>query len=277
MEITASAVNELRLKTGAGMMDCKKALTEAEGDFEKAIEVLRKKGQKVSEMRAGRETNEGYVSMSVNADKTFAATVALGCETDFVGKNEDFVAFAKACSAAALEAKPGNRDNLLKLEVNGLPVSQHLADLTGKIGEKIDVAEYEEITGENIVTYLHSNNKIGVLVAFNQPASEELDAMGRDIAMQIAAMKPVALDETGVPQHIKDQEMEIARDKARQEGKPDNMIDRIAEGTLKKYYQENTLLAQAFVKDSKKTITDILRDLNKDLKILSFKRVALNK
>lgn len=277
MQITASAVNELRIKTGAGMMDCKKALTEAEGDFEKAIEVLRKKGQKVSEMRAGRETTEGFVSISLSADNTFAAIVALGCETDFVAKNEEFVAFAKAASNAALASKPGSRAELLNLVVNGLAVSQHLTDLTGKIGEKIDIADYQELTGTSLVTYIHSNNKIGVVVAFNQASSPAIDALGKDIAMQIAAMKPIALDKTGVPANIIAQELSIARDQALQEGKPEAMVDKIAEGRLNKFFQESTLLSQAFVKDGKKSVADIIKEVGKDLQVTAFKRVALNK
>jgi elongation factor Ts len=273
--ITASIVNELRKKTGAGMMDCKKALQENDGDMEKAIDYLRKKGQKISANRADREAGEGAIIALTSEDQTYGVIVELNCETDFVAKNQDFVDLANAIAQIALENKPADLEALKALELNGSKISDRLVDEIGKIGEKIELSSYEMIEGEGVVSYIHMGNRIGVLVALNQAISGAVETAGKDVAMQIAAMNPVSLSKEDVPQEVIDREMEIGRDQARQEGKPENIIDKIAEGKLNKFFKESTLLNQDFVKDSSKTISKMLDDVSKGLTVTSFKRVAL--
>lgn len=273
--ITASIVNELRKKTGAGMMDCKKALQENDGDMEKAIDYLRKKGQKISANRADREAGEGAIIALTSEDQTYGVIVELNCETDFVAKNQDFVDLANAIAQIALENKPADLEALKALELNGSKISDRLVDEIGKIGEKIELSSYEMIEGEGVVSYIHMGNRIGVLVALNQAISGAVETAGKDVAMQIAAMNPVSLSKEDVLQEVIDREMEIGRDQARQEGKPENIIDKIAEGKLNKFFKESTLLNQDFVKDSSKTISKMLDDVSKGLTVTSFKRVAL--
>ncbi|HNV99241.1 MAG TPA: translation elongation factor Ts [Chitinophagales bacterium] len=272
--ISASDVNKLRQITGAGMMDCKKALTETGGDFDAAIDYLRKKGQKVSEKRADRETNEGVVISAVSADASFGTIFGLGCETDFVAKNEDYVNFAKAISAIAMANTPATREELLALPIDGISIAEKIAEQVGKIGEKIEITDYALIRGEQVVSYNHSNGKVGALVALNKKG-EAIEAAGRDITMQIAAMSPIAIDKNDVPEEVKTREMEIGREQARAEGKPENILDKIAIGKLEAYYKDATLLNQKFVKDNSKTIRDVLAGVEKDLTVSAFKRVAL--
>lgn len=275
MTITASQVNELRQKTGAGLMDCKKALKESDGDMDAAIEFLRKKGQKVAELRAGKESNEGLVIAQTTDDGKAGAVVYLSSETDFVAKNDDFAGFAQKVADAALENLPASLDELKALEVDGATIEQGVTDLVGKINEKIELTAYEKLEGEGIVAYNHAGNKIGVLVQVNKSLNDDIKAIGRDVAMQVAAMNPVALNEDGVDQAIIDKELEIGREQAVAEGKPENIVDKIATGRLNKFFKENTLLKQAFVKDSSKTVEQVVKDVEGDLKVEAFKRVAL--
>lgn len=275
MNISAADVNKLRQMTGAGMMDCKKALTEANGDFEEAVVILRKKGQKVSASRADREANEGAIVTLTNADATFGVLVSLTCETDFVAKNEEFVALANQIAQLALSKNITSVEALLEEKLDGLALSEKLIEYTGKIGEKISISRYETLSAEGVVTYVHSNNKLGVLVAMNQTASAEATAAGKDAAMQIAAMSPVAVDKADVDPTIIEREIEIGKDQARQEGKPENIIEKIALGKLNKFYQDNTLLNQAFVKDSGMTVAQMLDKASKGLTVKSFKRIAI--
>ncbi len=264
VEIKAADVNKLRQQTGAGLMDCKKALVESGGDFEKAIDYLRKKGQKVSALRSDREAKEGVVIAMANDNMTEGVILNLSCETDFVAKNEEFMAFAKAAAKLALENGIESAEELVKLPYEGTT-----------IGEKIEIRKTERLDGACVVPYIHSNYKLGVLIAFNQPASDAVTAIGKDLAMQVAAMNPVSVDQTTVPQQVVDRELDIAREKARADGKPETMIDKIAAGALQKYFKENTLLSQEFVKDNKKTVTDVLKGIDKELKVTAFKRLSL--
>lgn len=272
--ISASDVNKLRQITGAGMMDCKKALSETGGDFEAAIDYLRKKGQKVSEKRADRETNEGVVVAAVSADGTYGTIFGLGCETDFVAKNEDYVNFAKAISAIAMANKPATKDALLGMQFEDITIAEKIAEQVGKIGEKIEITDYALITGEQVVGYNHSNGKVGVLVAMNKKG-DAIEAAGKDVTMQIAAMAPIAIDKNDVPEEVKTREMEIGREQARAEGKPEAILDKIATGKLEAYYKDATLLNQKFVKDNSKTIREVLSGVEKDLTVTAFKRIAL--
>jgi len=273
--ITASEVNKLRKLTGAGMMDCKKALVESNGDFEVAIDYLRKKGQKVSAKRADREANEGAIIATTSADQTTGIIVELNCETDFVAKNEDFVSFAKAIAATALENKPANTEELLTLSIEGTPISTKLEEYIGKIGEKIGIGTYLILNAANVVSYIHSGNRIGVLVELNNTASESNTAAGKDVAMQIAAMNPVAVTKDEVDAATIAREMEIGMEQAKAEGKPEAMLEKIATGKLNKFFKENTLLAQPFVKDSGSTVAQMLQNTEEGLTVNSFKRVAL--
>ncbi len=278
MAITAADVNKLRQMTGAGMMDCKKALEEANGDFEGAVDILRKKGQKVSASRAGREAAEGAVATAITADGKTGVMIALNCETDFVAKNEEYTSTAQKFADLALANLPENLDGLLAIKMeDGRPISEHITDMVGKIGEKIEISSYEKLTGEAIISYIHLNNKLGVLVALNKPASEPVAHAGKDVTMQIAAMNPVALDKEDVSTDTLTREMEIAREQARAEGKPENMLDKIAEGKLNKFYKEATLLNQEFVKDNSKTIRQMLDGVEKGLTVTAFKRIEIGK
>ncbi|MEI6879851.1 MAG: translation elongation factor Ts [Bacteroidota bacterium] len=275
MSITAADVNKLRQLTGAGMMDCKKALTESNGDFEAAIDYLRKKGAKVSAARADREAKEGAVIAKTSADKKYGVIIQLSCETDFVAKNEDFVKFANQIADLALANKPESAEALKAIELDGLPLSDKLIEQVGKIGEKIDVVKYELVEGDNIVAYIHGANRLGVLVSLNAAPSENNFVAGKDVAMQIAALNPVAIDKDGVDATTIERELEIAKEQIRAEGKPENMVEKIAEGKLGKFYKESTLLNQDFVKDGSKTVAQMLDGVEKGLTVKAFKRVAL--
>ncbi|WP_106830362.1 translation elongation factor Ts [Parabacteroides pacaensis] len=272
MAVSMADITHLRKMTGAGMMDCKNALNEANGDFDKAMEIIRKKGQAVAAKRSDREASEGCVLAAENGN--FAAVVALKCETDFVAKNADFVALTQSILNKALEAKPSTKEELLALEIDGSTIQNLITDKIGVTGEKMELGEYGFVTGETVVSYIHPGNKLATVVALNQPNVER--QVARDVAMQVAAMNPVAVRPEEVPAEIIEKELEIARDKARAAGKPENLIDRIAQGGLNKYYQENTLLQQAFIKDAKETIDQYLKKQNKDLTVVAFKRVTLN-
>ena len=276
MAISAADVNKLRQMTGSGMMDCKKALTEAGGDFEAAIDILRKAGQKVAAKRADNETNEGSVLIAISADGTNGKLVALACETDPVSKVADFSNLANALLASAVANDVADKDALLASTLaDGRVAQEAIIELTGKIGEKINVAGYENVSAEKVVSYVHSNNKICVLVAFTNTQGIDVQEVGRDIAMQITAMKPVALDKGDVDSVTIEREIEIGRDQARQEGKPEAMLDKIAAGRLEKFYKESTLLNQQFVKDGSINIKQLLEQTQKGLTIISFKRIAL--
>ncbi len=274
MKITAQQVNELRKATGAGMMDCKKALVEAEGDMENAIDILRKKGQKVAANRADRSANEGVVLAKASADGKYAGIVMINCETDFVAKNTDFVAYVQSVTDLAVENQAKSSDDLANLSLDGRTVGETIVDQTGVIGEKIELGKFDCVAGESTYAYIHPGNRIATIVAFNK-AGDHLAQAGKDVAMQVAAMAPVALDKADVPQSTIDREIEIGKDQARQEGKADEMLERIAMGKLGKFYKENTLLNQSFIKDGKKTVAEYLNDVEKGLTVVAFKRFAL--
>ncbi len=274
VQITAADVNKLRQQTGAGMMDCKKALTEANGDFEAAIDYLRKKGAKVAASRQDRESNEGVVIAKTTADGKRGVVIEFNCETDFVAKNADFVAFANSIADLAIDKNPASLEELTNLELNGEKLSDTIISQTGKIGEKVGVSKYETVTGEKVIAYIHGNYRLGVLVALSaNPASA--DEVGKDVAMQIAAMNPVAIDKADVDSKTIERELEIAKDVIRQEGKPEEMVEKIAAGKLNKFYKDSTLLNQEFVKDSSKSVAQFLNDVDKGLTVTAFKRVQL--
>ena len=273
--ISAADVNKLRQMTGAGMMDCKKALTETNGDFDAAVDFLRKKGAKVSAARADRDAKEGAIIAKTSADNKLGIIIQLSCETDFVAKNEDFVKFANSIADLALANKPANADALKALDLGGQPLSERLMEQVGKIGEKIDVVKYEIVEATNVVAYIHGANRLGVLVAMNNASSEANLVAGRDAAMQVAALNPAAVDKDGVDSTVIERELEIAKDQVRAEGKPENMIEKIAQGKLAKFYKENTLLNQEFVKDGSLTVAQMLDKAEKGLTVTLFKRISL--
>jgi elongation factor Ts len=275
MAITAQEVNKLRQMTGAGMMDCKKALTEAEGDFEKAIDILRKKGQKVSASRADRETKEGTIVTSVSTDGTVGTLLSLTCETDFVAKNDEFVAFANTLLDLATKNGAATIEEILALPFENITVAEKIIEMTGKIGEKIEISHYDIVKGESVVPYIHSNGKLGVLVSLVNVNGASVEDAGKDVAMQIAAMNPVAVDKDGVDATTVQREIEVGKEQARQEGKPEEMLEKIAMGKLQKFYKENTLLSQAFVKDNSKSIAQYLDGVSKGLTVAAFKRISI--
>ena len=285
MEISASAVKELREKTGAGMMDCKKALTEANGDFEKAIEILRKKGAAVAAKRAERSANEGIVKTNISKDGKKAIILEVNCETDFVAKSDDFLAFADLALNAVVSSNPKNIEELLSLSYEGKNINNELQSLIGKIGEKIEISRFRtmEVANGKFVDYIHHGSKLGVVVKAENTDGvddEKLTALLKDIAMQAAAMRPLYLTKSDVPQDAIDKEKDIYRELARKEGKPENILDKIAEGRLGKYYQEVCLLEQAFVKDNSKSINNIIEEFNKvnnsAIKLTEFIRYQLS-
>ncbi len=274
MSIKLDDIKKLRDATGAGMMDCKKALTEASGDFEKAIEELRKKGQKVSAKRADRDALEGAVIAEVSEDYSKGVVVKLSSETDFVSKNEEFVRLTQQIAKVALEHFPASKADLLELDLNGAKVSEHLNDLLAKFQEKIELTDYERLEADMVVSYIHMGNKAGVLVGLNASGDHILTA-GKDVAMQVAAMKPIALDKDQVDEKTIATEIEIGKEQARAEGKPEAMIEKIAMGKLNKFYKENTLLNQAFVKQNKMSVSDYLKSVDPNLTVTDFKHVRL--
>jgi len=278
VQISAADVNKLRQQTGAGMMDCKKALTETNGDFEAAIDYLRKKGAKVAASRSDRESNEGVVIARTSEDGKNGVIIVLACETDFVAKNAEFIAFANAVANIAVQSLPTTVDELGQLEIDTetgrVKIADALLDMTGKIGERIVISTYEVLIGEKVVPYIHGNFRLGVLVALNaSPAG--VDEAGKDVAMQIAAMNPVAVDKDGVDASTIERELEIAKEQIRAEGKPEEMVEKISAGKLNKFYKDNTLLNQEFVKDPSKNIAQFLNGVEKGLTVTAFKRVVL--
>jgi len=275
MQITAAQVNELRTMTGSGLMDCKKALTESNGDIQAAFDYLRKKGAKIAELRAGRETTEGCIVAVTSSDAKLGVIAYISCETDFVSKNEEFRAFATSVANAALAAGASTKEEVLELTLDGTKIADKLQEKVSAIGELIQLAAYEKLTGETVVAYNHAGNKIGVLVALNNPKSDVNVEAGKDVAMQVAAMNPLAVDASGVAQEVVDREVAIAKEKAVAAGKPANILDKIAEGAANTFLKENTLMTQPFVKDGSKNVTQFLAESEKGLTVTAFKRIAL--
>jgi elongation factor Ts len=272
--ITASVVNQLRKMTGAGMMDCKKALQEANGDMDAAVDILRKKGAAKAAKRADRDAAEGLAIALSSADNSYGIVVEVNCETDFVAKNEDFSAFANQVAEFALENKPADKDALLASSFEGKTLAEILVDKTAVIGEKVDISNFALLESDGVAAYNHGANRIGVLVALTSNADAAIEA-GKDVAMQIAAMNPIAVDETQVSEEVKAKELEIGREQAIAEGKPEQIVDKIAQGKLQKFYKENTLVHQAFVKDSSMNVAAFLKSIDNDLKVTSFVRFQL--
>ncbi len=273
MGIKAADVAKLRNMTGAGMMDCKNALTETDGDFDAAVDLLRKKGQKVANKRADREASEGAVLAGVSSDNKTASIVVLNCETDFVAKNEDFVNFAKSILDVAIDKSPSTIDELKGLELNGNKISDEITTQVGVIGEKVDLSSFGSISAEYVVAYIHQGNQLAAIVGFNQAGFDE--QVARDVAMQIASMNPVAIDKDDIPKEVIDKEIEIGKDQAIEEGKPADLAEKIAMGRLNKFYKENTLLNQQFVKDNKISIKEYLNQASKGLTVTAFKRFSM--
>jgi len=273
--ITAQDINKLRQSTGAGMLDCRKALTEANGDFEGAIDWLRKQGQKVAAKRSDREAKEGVVLAKTTADNKTGYIVCISCETDFVSKNADFVAFAQSIADAAVENKVNSVEELNNIVINGAKVADLINDKLAAIGEKIEINKFEKVDAPYVASYIHGANRMGVLVAMSADAAEA----GKDIAMQIAAMNPLGVDSDSIPADVIAREraivMETMQADPKMAGKPEEMVAKIAEGKLNAFFKENTLMAQAFVKDGGKSVAEYLKSVNADLKVTSFKRVAL--
>ena len=264
-------IQKLRKMTGAGMMDCKNALNEANGDFDKAVEIIRKKGQAVAAKREDREASEGCVLAKTEGN--YAAVVALNCETDFVAKNEEFIALTQQILDAAVEHKPETKEALLEVSIDGRTIGQLILDKVGATGEKMELGDFQYINAPSVISYIHMGNKLATVVGFNKEVTEEV---AKDVAMQVAAMNPISVTPDTIPAEVKEQEMSLARDKAREQGKPENLLDRIAEGSLNKFYKEVTLLQQDYVKDNKMTIDQFLKQNDKELTVTEFKRVSLN-
>lgn len=269
----AADVAKLRNTTGAGMMDCKKALVEAEGDFDKAIEILRKKGQKVAANRADRESTEGAVIAKVNADNTLGAIISLNCETDFVAKNQDFIDLAQQLAQQALNFS--NKEEFLASDFNGISVAEKLTEQTGVIGEKIEIGAFETIQGPFLGAYIHAGNKIAAITSLSENV-EGAEEVAKSVSMQVAAMNPIALDETQVSQETIDKELEIEKELLIKEGKPENIIENILKGKMQRFYKDNTLVHQAFIKDGQQSVADYVKSVNADLKVLGFVRVSLS-
>ncbi len=269
--ITAADINKLRQATGAGMMDCRKALTESNGDFEAAIDWLRKQGQKVAAKRSDREAKEGVVIAKTNSAHNAGIIVCVSCETDFVSKNADFVSFVNSIADAAVENNVKSAEELNHVSINGAKVSDLVNDKLAAIGEKIEISKFERIEAPFVASYIHGANRMGVLVGMTESASEA----GKDVAMQIAAMNPLAVDESSIPADVIEREKNIAIEQVKAEGKPAEMAEKIAMGKLNKFFKENTLVAQAFVKDANKSVAEYLKSISPSLKVTEFKRVAV--
>lgn len=274
MNITAAQVNELRKRTGAGMMDCKNALKENEGDMEKAIDYLRKKGQKMAAKRADRVASEGVVIAKTSSDNQYGAVVMVNCETDFVAKNNDFIQYVNNIADLAVAQKVKDIETLKELELNGRKVSDTIMDQTGVIGEKIELGAVKVLESPVVAAYIHAGNRLATLVGLSK-SIDNAEQIGREIAMHIAAMDPVAIDESDVDKDIIQREIEIGMDQARNEGKPEAMLEKIAKGKLGKFYRENTLLNQGFARDPKKPVGTYLKEADKDLTVTGFRRLML--
>ena len=272
--ISATDVNKLRQQTGSGMMDCKKALMEANGDFEAAIDILRKRGQKIAANRQDREAKEGYVYGKVSADGKSGMVVAVCCETDFVAKNSEFIAYGESILDAAMKNNPSSIDELKALKLGDRTIGDTLVDQMGKIGEKIDVVDFQNVHADKVIVYNHPGNKLTSVVGFT-PASDSIMDAGRDIAMQVAAMAPVAIDKDDVDPTMVEREIEIAKEQIRAEGKPENMIEKIAAGKINKFYSEYTLLNQQFIKDEKLSVRQYMEKVDKNARITSMKRIKI--
>lgn len=276
LTITAAEVNKLRQRTGAGMMDCKKALTEANGDIEKAIDILREKGQKVAMNRSDRQAKEGSVIAKITADGTKAILTVLNCETDFVSRNQEFIETSEKIAEIAINGNFNSLDELKAAPYSGgETIEQKVLEMVGKTGEKMELSTYEFVKGEKVFAYNHPGNRLASIVAFNKAGANNLNETGKEIAMQIAAMAPIAIDKEDVTADTIEREMQVAKEQARQEGKPENMLDKIATGKVNKFYKECTLLNQDYIKDAKKTVRQFLQDNDKELKITGFKRAVL--
>ena len=272
-EIKAADVAKLRKMTGTGMMDCKKALQEADGNFNKATEIIRKKGQAVANKRADRDATEGVVLARTSGDHTKGFMIVLNCETDFVAKNDDFVKFAESILDLALENQPANLEELNSLSLKGKTVSDAVTDQIGVIGEKLELSFYDKIDAVQVTAYIHPGNNLASMIGLNQIVSDE--QVGKDVAMQVAAMGPVAIDKDDVPQDVQDKEIEIGKEQARKEGKPEQILEKIALGKLNKFFKENTLLNQDFVKENKKSVKQYLQEKDKELTVTGFVRFGL--
>jgi elongation factor Ts len=275
VNISAAEVNKLRQMTGAGMMDCKKALQETEGDYEKAIDYLRKKGQKVAEKRADRDANEGIVLAKTDKDHSYGAVIMLNCETDFVGKNEEFKQFGKDLIDLAINFKPKSLDEISELKLNSMTVAEKLNEMLGKTGEKIKIAHYEFIEASFVTAYNHQGNRLATVIGLNKKDTKNVGEIGHELAMQVAAMNPIAVDKDYVSPKAIEREIEIGKEQARQEGKPEDMLEKIATGKLGKFFKERTLLNQDFVRDPKKTCRQYLAENDKELTVTAFKRLML--
>jgi elongation factor Ts len=276
--ITAADINKLRQTTGAGMMDCRKALVESDGDFEKAIDYLRKKGQKVAALRSDREAKEGVIIARTTADNKTGFIITLACETDFVAKNSDFVSFAQGVMDLAVKNNVKSLEELQSAKLDSVSVTDKINDQVAKIGEKIQLARFERVDAEAVSAYIHGAYRMGVLVGLNTNTAPVLEA-GRDLAMQIAAMNPIAVDADSIPAETVERERGIVTEQIKNDpkmaGKPDEMIDKIATGKLNAFFKENTLMAQAYVKDAAKTVGEYLKTVDPAAKVIQFKRVQL--
>ncbi|MBS1616718.1 MAG: elongation factor Ts [Bacteroidetes bacterium] len=276
--ITAQDVKKLRDQTGAGMADCRKALEESQGDFEGAIDYLRKKGQKVAANRQDREAKEGVVIARTNADANYGIIIQLSSETDFVSKNADFIQFANDVATIAEQNMPGNIESLKALPMEGATVSEKLSEVVARIGEKIDIVRYEQLSADTVVSYIHGNYRIGVLVGMNNAKGDHVREAGKDVAMQIAAMNPLGLSHESIEPHVIERERSIVMEQMKNDpkmaGKPEEMIAKVAEGKLNAFFKENTLMAQPFVKDNSKSVADYVKSVDKNLGVTQFKRVA---
>jgi elongation factor Ts len=275
MNITAADVNKLRQMSGAGMMDCKKALQETEGDFEKAIDYLRKKGQKVAGKRADRDANQGFVYAKTADDHTYGAVIMVNCETDFVGKTEEFIQFTKDLLDLGITHRIHALEALMPMSLGTITVEEKLNELLGKTGEKIQIAHYEYIEAPAVFTYNHFGNRLATVIGLSKTGAANVNETGHELAMQVAAMSPVAVDKEHVTQEVIDRELEIGKDVARQEGKPEDMVEKIAQGKLQKFFKEMTLLNQDFIKDTKKTVRQYISEQDKDLTVTGFRRLQL--
>ncbi len=272
-QIKAADVAKLRKTSGAGMMDCKRALQESNGDFDKAFDVLRKKGQKIAMKRAAREASEGIIIAQTSDDAKTGIILVLNCETDFVAKNKQFVELAQSIVNLAIENIPSDIDALKQLQLKKTSIADTIVEQIGTIGEKLELSFYDKIQAPQVIAYNHPGNKLATLVGLNKDNVEM--QVGKDVAMQVAAMNPVAIDKDDIPQKIIDNELEIGKEQARTEGKPDNIIEKIALGKLSKFYKESSLLNQQFIKDNKKTIRQYLQENDKELTVTVFKRFSL--
>jgi elongation factor Ts len=272
--ISAADVARLRRVTLAGMMDCKKALEESEGNFDKAIEIIRKKGQAVANKRADRDATEGVVLSKVSSEGKLGAMIVLNSETDFVAKNADFQALAAKILDIAITKNPSDLEELKSLPMDGGKIGDKIVEYVGIVGEKLDLSYFGKIEAAHVQAYIHPGNRLATLVGFTKSGFDV--QVYKDVAMQVAAMNPVAVDKGFVPQSVVDQEIEIGKEQARHDGKPEEMLDKIAQGKLAKFFKESTLLNQDFVKDNKMTIKQYLQSVGKDLTVTDFKRFSLN-